>query len=171
MTQEKHTYIENLIKRFFEGETSNKEENELFRFFSENDIPEEWQKYKPVFTYFMKDMETELKELEIDIPEPKTIPAEKKNWKIWVSVAASLILIISVSGSFLKNQSTKHLQDDQNYVIINGEKITDPKVIESEVNQRILEYLIQEYEIYNIVNGNNTIYDNNQWDYIEVTYK
>ena len=45
-------HIEGLLKRFFEGQTSNDEEQRLYEFFAGNDVPEHLIQYKPVFVYF-----------------------------------------------------------------------------------------------------------------------
>ncbi|MDR2148286.1 MAG: hypothetical protein LBE91_17720 [Tannerella sp.] len=44
--------IEQLIDRFFDGETTNAEEQALYAFFNGETIPETLEKYKPVFRYF-----------------------------------------------------------------------------------------------------------------------
>ena len=40
MKSDEYIYIENLLERFFEGETSNAEEQELYAFFARPDLPE-----------------------------------------------------------------------------------------------------------------------------------
>ena len=52
MKSDEYIYIENLLERFFEGETSNAEEQELYAFFARPDLPEHLRGYKPVFGYF-----------------------------------------------------------------------------------------------------------------------
>ena len=49
MQSDEYTYIENLLERFFEGETSNAEERELYAFFARPDLPEHLKSYKPLF--------------------------------------------------------------------------------------------------------------------------
>lgn len=39
MRTEEYKYIENLVERFFEGQTSNEEERVLYEFFARPDIP------------------------------------------------------------------------------------------------------------------------------------
>ena len=40
MKADEYIYIENLLERFFEGETTNAEEQELYAFFARPDLPE-----------------------------------------------------------------------------------------------------------------------------------
>jgi len=46
-----YKYIEQLLERYWQGETTLQEENILRSFFSQQDIPEHLQKYKALFTY------------------------------------------------------------------------------------------------------------------------
>lgn len=46
-----HAYIEKLINRFFDGQSTLDEEAELEAFFASNDVPAEWIRYKKVFQY------------------------------------------------------------------------------------------------------------------------
>lgn len=46
-----YKYIEQLLERYWQGETTLQEENILRSFFSQLDIPEHLQKYKALFTY------------------------------------------------------------------------------------------------------------------------
>ena len=46
-----YKYIEQLLERYWQGETTLQEENILRSFFSQPDIPESLQKYSALFTY------------------------------------------------------------------------------------------------------------------------
>ena len=46
--------IEELIDRYFEGQTSCDEERELRRFFTQENIPESLQVYRPLFAWIRK---------------------------------------------------------------------------------------------------------------------
>ena len=43
--------IDELLDKYFEGETSCEEERELRRFFTEEEVPEHLQTYRPLFAY------------------------------------------------------------------------------------------------------------------------
>ena len=50
-----YKYIEQLLERYWEGETTLQEEDILHTFFSQPEIPAELQKYQPLFTCQKKD--------------------------------------------------------------------------------------------------------------------
>ncbi|MCD8135955.1 MAG: hypothetical protein LUH01_08405 [Parabacteroides gordonii] len=58
MQTNKQKHIEDLLERFFDGQTSNAEEQELYAFFNSPGVPEALRSYQSVFAYF----ETGIKE-------------------------------------------------------------------------------------------------------------
>jgi hypothetical protein len=121
--------IEELIDRFFEGLTSNREEKELYAFFAQENIPEYLRMYKPVFAYF----ETGVRdEKTIDFtPKASSQPKKKRIW-IWISVAASLLLIIGLR--IFHPEDKEHFNPyEGSYIIRKGVKITDPEIIRPEI--------------------------------------
>ena len=52
MKTEEYKSIEDLLDRFFEGQTSNEEERVLYKFFARPDIPAHLERYREVFGYF-----------------------------------------------------------------------------------------------------------------------
>lgn len=81
--------IEELLEKYFDGETNIKEEKFLRDYFLQTEnIPEEWKEYKALFTYF----EIEASQTyERDILLPK-----KRNykWPIGISAVAAVIFTI-----------------------------------------------------------------------------
>ena len=49
MKTEEYKSIEDLLDRFFEGQTSNEEERVLYKFFARPDIPAHLERYREVF--------------------------------------------------------------------------------------------------------------------------
>jgi len=49
MKTEEYKSIEDLLDRFFEGQTSNEEERVLYEFFARPDIPAHLERYREVF--------------------------------------------------------------------------------------------------------------------------
>ena len=47
--------IDELLDKYFEGETSCEEERELRRFFTEKEVPEHLQTYRPLFAYLNRE--------------------------------------------------------------------------------------------------------------------
>ncbi len=119
--------IEELLNKYFEGETSAQEERMLRSFFSKADVPEELAVYKPLFAYF--DQEIARKETE---PELATvIPKKKKKRRYyWFSVAAACLFVMLLAGKYFF-PANNGLPCSGNYVIINGQCYSDPDKVRS----------------------------------------
>lgn len=85
--------IEKLIDKYFEGETSIAEENELKTYFSSLDVAQHLQQYKPVFGYFSQ---AKTEEFKAEIP----LNTKKRNVAVWLSIAASFVIMLGV-GTFM----------------------------------------------------------------------
>ena len=134
--------IEELIESFFEGQTSNEDERELYAFFSGENVPEHLLPYCPVFEYF----ETGIKEEEHNnqIINLKNIKSTlNKKITIWAGIAASLLLLISF-GIHHFVQEKEFNSYEGSYIIRNGIKITDLKIVVPEIKKTL--YLVQQQE-------------------------
>ena len=85
--------IEKLIDKYFEGETSIAEENELKTYFSSLDVAQHLQQYQPVFGYFSQ---AKAEEFKAEIP----LNTKKGNVAVWLSIAASFVIMLGV-GTFM----------------------------------------------------------------------
>jgi hypothetical protein len=83
--------IEKLLEKYLDAETTLQEETTLRNYFKEGDVAPHLQEYAFMFNYFTitKD-ETYTKTIKL---EPRQ--SKKKNYK-WLSVAASIMLLLSV---------------------------------------------------------------------------
>ena len=72
--------IRTLTERFFEGETSLAEEQELYRLFREVDVPEDLQPYKEMFAGFE----------DISLPQQKP---SRRRWGKVIGIAASVAVL------------------------------------------------------------------------------
>jgi hypothetical protein len=83
--------IEKLVEKYLDAETTLQEETTLRNYFKEGDVAPHLQEYAFMFNYFTttKD-ETYTKTIKL---EPKQ--SKKRNYK-WLSVAASIMLLLSV---------------------------------------------------------------------------
>lgn len=81
--------IENLIDKYFEGETSIAEENELKVYFSSTDVAQHLKQYQTIFGYFSQAKEQQFTQ---EIP-PQT---KKRNVVLWLSIAASVVVMLGV---------------------------------------------------------------------------
>jgi hypothetical protein len=148
--------MEELIERFFEGQTSNKEEQELYAFFSDENIPEHLTSCRQVFAYFESGAKEEdaASKLFLNANNANNTNSRKyytvdKNKKIWASIAASILLLISF-GIYHFAQEKEYNPYEGSYIIRNGVKITDPKIVIPEIEKTIDEMVQQEREKYRL---------------------
>ncbi len=82
--------IEQLLERYFEGETSLAEEQTLKSYFSSKAVPAHLQQYIPLFGY----QANAQKEHYTGNP---LLVAKRSNPKLWLSIAASVVVMLGVS--------------------------------------------------------------------------
>lgn len=93
--------IEILIEKYFQGETSIAEENELKNYFSSPDVAQHLMQYKPMFCYFSVAKEEK---------SAKQIPLQsRKRIVAWLSVAASVVVLLGVGISMFNNSQPQDL--------------------------------------------------------------
>ncbi len=89
--------IELLLEKYFEGETTLVEENELKEYFSSSEVAPNLEQYKPLFGFFIK------------AKEQKFVPAKpqqtKKRNVTWLSIAASIVVLLGVGTFTYFNQN------------------------------------------------------------------
>lgn len=95
--------IDHLLEKYFEGETSIAEENELRTYFSSPNVAPPHEQYKPLFGYFSFAKEQQFE---------RTVPLHSKKRKIvaWLSVAASIVVLVGV-GTFAYFNGSAQSQD------------------------------------------------------------
>ena len=80
--------IEDLLEKYFQGETSIAEENELRNYFSSSNVAQHLEQYKPIFGYFSLAKEHQF------TPE---IPLQSKKRNVaWISIAASVVVLLGI---------------------------------------------------------------------------
>jgi hypothetical protein len=82
--------IERLLEKYFEAETTIAEEKELKDYFTSPDVAQHLEQYKPIFGYA-----TQAKQEHYTATIPLNI--EKRKSVVWLSVAASVAVLLSVS--------------------------------------------------------------------------
>ena len=97
--------IEILLEKYFQGETSIAEENELKDYFSSSNVAQYLEHYKPLFVYF-----SQAKELELQQEIPTLKPRDKKRIVAWLSIAASVFVLLGV-GTYAYFNTTNSNQD------------------------------------------------------------
>jgi hypothetical protein len=80
--------IEIILEKYFEGETSIAEENELKAYFSSQDVAQHLEHYRAMFGYFSSAKEQKFEQ---------QIPLKSKRQKVaWLSVAASIVILLGM---------------------------------------------------------------------------
>ena len=100
-----------LTERFFNGETSLEEEQELYRLFREENVPEDLRQYKELFAGFE----------DIRLPRQKTT---RRKWGQPIGIAASIAVLIAI-GTMLLTRTSR----EECVTYIYGEKFTDKAVV------------------------------------------
>lgn len=141
--------IQNLLDKYMDGATSNEEEATLRKYFEEhgNDIPEEWESYRALFSYIgfeqmnlsqiLKEEEKEIEKEDILEDEEKNIPkkeekkeeASRSRWLKYfgTSVAAAAIIAFLIVGI----QKIAQPQPEC-YAVIDGKVYTDREFVHHE---------------------------------------
>lgn len=90
--------IEILLEKYFEGETTIAEENELKKYFSSSDVAQHLEHYRGMFGYF-----TAAKEQRFE----QVIPLKTKTQKkvAWLSIAASVVVLLGLFTFYNQNMS------------------------------------------------------------------
>jgi len=80
--------IELLLEKYFQGETSIAEENELKNYFSSLNVAQHLEQYKPMFGYFSHAKEQQF---------VQQVPLQTKKRNVaWLSVAASVVVLLGI---------------------------------------------------------------------------
>lgn len=107
--------IDELLNKYFEGETSCEEERRLRRFFTEEEVPEHLQTYRPLFAYLEKEVGKKTPTL-----HRKSIDRHRL-FRLWSGIAAGLLLLFGLSELLFPVSA----ESGENYVIIDGTRYTD----------------------------------------------
>ncbi len=109
-------HIENLLEAYFEGNTSLQEEKALREYFSTESVAPHLEVYRPLFEFIQQEnRET----LNLDATEevfvfrfPTSAEAPRKKFVIrWGSVAATLILFLTISGIFFQRHQQQQMEE------------------------------------------------------------
>ncbi|TAF63990.1 MAG: hypothetical protein EAZ58_11460 [Flavobacterium sp.] len=90
--------IEELLEKYFQGETSIAEEKELTNYFSSSNVAQHLEQYKPMFGYFSLARQETSRQKGALISENES----KGLKRIWWSVAASVAVLLGV-GMYVYN--------------------------------------------------------------------
>ena len=119
--------IEEYIQRFMEGETTNAEEQAIYRFFLTEEVPEHLKPYTDMFAWYEEGMPEEKLPTTQARPLWKRIPLE-----LWsMGIAAMLVIGIGLGIVLSFGDSTNEEWScyEGSYVEVNGKRITDVEAI------------------------------------------
>src|SRR5688572_3684214 len=84
--------IEDILEKYFQGETTIAEENQLKEYFSSSNVAQHLEQYKPMFGYF-----SQVKQQK----SMQNIPLKTKKRNVaWLSIAASVVVLLSIGTYF-----------------------------------------------------------------------
>lgn len=137
--------IQDLLDKYMDGATSNEEEATLRKYFEEhgNDIPEEWESYRALFSYIgfeqmnlsqilKEEEEKEIEKEDIEKKEEERISKKETSRSRWLkyfgtSVAAAAIIAFLIVGI----QKIAQPQPEC-YAVIDGKVYTDQEFVHNE---------------------------------------
>ena len=82
--------VEQLLEKYFQGETTIAEEKQLKAYFSSNDVAPHLAKYQSLFGYFEKQKETQFEQ---KLP----LQPRKQNNVKWIGIAASFVVLFGLA--------------------------------------------------------------------------
>ena len=95
--------IEILLEKYFEGQTNSAEETELRNYFSSPNVVPHLEQYKPLFGYFAVAKKEEVK--------PNIQLQSKRLRATWLSIAASVVVLLGIGTYVYFNTYTNQNQD------------------------------------------------------------
>ncbi len=131
--------IKILLEKYFDGNTSIAEENQLKNYFSSADIAPEFAPYKPMFSYFSH---AKNESSNIGLPQE-----QRKNRTAWLSIAASAVVLLGVGLMFFNQTKQEDLGTFDNPEIAMRETRKALNLLSGNVNKGLqsMQY-VQEYE-------------------------
>ena len=119
--------IEEYIRRFMEGETTNAEEQAIYRFFRTEEVPEHLKPYTEMFAWYEEGMPEE------ELSKPKVQALWKRiPLEIWSTGIAAMLVVgigLGIVLSFGDNQHEDWSCYEGSYVEVDGKRITDIETI------------------------------------------
>ena len=92
--------IEQLLDKYFDAATGIAEENQLKEYFSSPGVAPHLEQYRPMFGYFARETTQQF---------DKTVHLQpKRQYAKWISVAASLVLLVGMLAYFINQPVTNN---------------------------------------------------------------
>lgn len=116
--------IEQLVEQFFEGATTLEQERQLYDFFRGDQLPDSLEQYRAAFQYFDHQLSLEAETIVVNLPAKRPV----KRWIITLSAAACLTILVALPFWFSEEKPY-----EGSYIIRDGVRIENPKIIEAEL--------------------------------------
>ncbi|MDR0995345.1 MAG: hypothetical protein LBL81_03535 [Tannerella sp.] len=145
MDSDKLQRIDLLLERFFEGETSKAEEEELYAFFASGEVPERLRPYCSLFKYITDELPRELEAAEAGF----TLPRRSRLRFLWrglVALAAALLLGGLFLTRFLDRKPATSEPYAYCYIRRDGKTITDPALVRPVVEATLQQLALQKQQ-------------------------
>lgn len=95
--------IETLIEKYFQGETSIAQEKQLQDYFSAPNVAQHLEQYQPMFAYFSQARQQQF---------TQAVPLQTKKRSVaWLSVAASVVVLLGVGTYIYLNNNSSSKQE------------------------------------------------------------
>ncbi len=126
--------IEQYIARFLDGETTNAEEQAIYRFFRMEEVPEHLRAYAPMFAWYEGGMQGEPQPVSASVPAKRKPLFARIPMAVWSAGIAAMLVVTLGLGLLLSSDSGEALPEgwecyEGSYIIVNGKRITDLKQI------------------------------------------
>ena len=123
--------IQNLLDKYMDGTTSNEEEATLRKYFEEhdNDIPEEWESYRALFSYIgfeQMNLSQILKE------EEKEIDKKEASRSRWLKYFGTFVAAAAIIAFMLVGIQKIAQPQPECYAVIDGKVYTDQEFVHHE---------------------------------------
>ncbi|MDH6355400.1 hypothetical protein M2132_001742 [Dysgonomonas sp. PH5-45] len=123
--------IGEIIDRYFEGETSLKEEKLLRQYFKQGDIDERYRIYAPIFCFFSEEKAEKGIDSVSDSGSTNVSRAKKKKRLpiyLYIGIASSFLLFFIGRAVYLNNDT----ETSKSIVYIDGKKISDKEIVRTQ---------------------------------------
>lgn len=141
--------INELLNKYFDGDTTCEEERKLRRFFTEEEVPEDLQIYRPLFVCLNQEVKAHHLE-QTDTGKKKLIGRKylfkHRRWLYMVGgAAASIALFIGSLQLFPVSAAP------ENYVIIDGKRYTDEALIKEKAMEALQNVHLTDEDVNNLL--------------------
>jgi len=101
--------IEQLLDKYFESETTLKEEKALCNYFSSSEVAPHLQAYQSMFAHFSASKDEVYQN---DVKAFSEEPLQSKSRNLWYSIAAGLVIVLGATFFFQQQNNTTHQEQE-----------------------------------------------------------